>query len=221
MMVSVIIPALNEREYIVETLESLTRLSGDTEIIVVDGGSTDGTPELARSLAQVMCCESERGRAAQMNTGAGLATGDTLLFLHADTRLPHGAFSLIEDTLATPQNVGGCFTASFDRDAPLLRLYSFASRLDSVLTTFGDQALFIRRDVFERLGGFTDIPIMEDVDMLRRLKRMGPFVKLREPVVTSSRRFLSGGVFRQQIKNALLVGLYFLGVPPSFLTRFY
>lgn len=156
-----------------------------------------------------------------MNAGAREATEDVLLFLHADTFLPADAFRLIGGALADPEVAGGCFRLAFDRDDPWLRTYSFFSRINHPLFTYGDQGLFVRREVFQRIGGFREMPILEDVEIQERLRRAGRFVKLRQPVVTSARRFVRYGPVRQQALNVGIVLLYNLGVPPARLKRLY
>jgi len=156
-----------------------------------------------------------------MNAGARAAGGEILLFAHADCRLPAAAFAEIHRALGDPAVAAGSFCLAFDRDDPWLRAYARASRINHPLFTYGDQGLFLRRELFERIGGFREIPLMEDVEIQRRLRRAGRFVKLPQPVVTSARRFLRHGVLRQQALNAALVGLYYLGVAPARLARAY
>jgi rSAM/selenodomain-associated transferase 2 len=219
MNISVIIPALNEAENIVACLRSVLAQPGLHEIVVVDGGSTDGTPKLAAALARVMV--APRGRAKQMNAGARASRGDVLLFLHSDTRLPAGALLKMRDSLADGRVVGGTFRLRFDADHPLLRFYSFCTRFPFRLFHFGDQGIFVRREIFERLGGFAEIPFLEDVDFLRRLRKVGKVVLIPADVITSARRFLQHGIVRQQLWNIALVSAYHLGARPEDLARFY
>ncbi|HEV2149563.1 MAG TPA: TIGR04283 family arsenosugar biosynthesis glycosyltransferase [Longimicrobiaceae bacterium] len=214
-----IVPALNEAERIVACLRSVAAQAGPRELIVVDGGSTDGTPGLARELATVAA--GPRGRAWQMNVGGRLARGEVLLFLHADSVLPAGALTALRDALADPRAAGGTFTLRFDTDRPWLRLYALLTRFRPRLFHYGDQGIFVRREVFERLGGFAELPLMEDVDFLRRLRREGRVVLVPRPVTTSARRFLARGIVRQQLLNGALVLLYHLGVAPARLARWY
>jgi rSAM/selenodomain-associated transferase 2 len=220
-MVSVIIPTLNEVGIIESSLKDLLSHSGDFEVIVADGDSSDGTLDLISQFPEVKLVASLRGRGKQMNAGAKVASGDIFLFLHADTSLPPHAFSTIEETMSQARVVGGCFYLSFGRRSPLLSLYSLFSRINHILFTYGDQGLFLDSKTFWALGGFGDIPIMEDVEIQRRLRRMGRFVKIAEPTVTSARRYIKYGIMRQQILNALLVFLYHLGFSPHLLKRFY
>ncbi len=216
----IVIPALNESDHLEILLTNLLERQGDVRITVVDGSSSDATWEIAGRFP-VRRLRTPRGRAAQMNAGARGATGDVLLFLHADTLLPPEAFRLVTDTLSDPEVVGGSFRLAFDRSDPWLAAYAFFSRINHPLFTYGDQALFVRREVFARLGGFREIPIMEDVEIQRRLRRQGRFVKLRQAVVTSARRFVQIGPVRQQLLNVALVALYHLGVAPSRLKQLY
>jgi rSAM/selenodomain-associated transferase 2 len=218
---AIVIPTLNEEPILPGLLADLASRAGDFTVTVADGGSTDGTRDVAGRFPGVRWVEAPRGRGAQMNAGAREAGGDLLLFLHADSRLPAGAFERIREALADPGVVAGSFSLAFDRDDPWLRFYARCSRWNHPLVTYGDQGLFLRRELFERVGGFPEIPLMEDVEIQRRLRRLGRFVKLREPVVTSARRFVRHGAVRQQMRNAALVSLYYLGVAPERLARGY
>lgn len=218
-MVSVIIPTLNEADHVAASLRSVEAQPGKVETFVVDGGSTDDTRSIAERHAVVV--PSERGRAVQMNTGARHAHGEALLFLHADSALHPEALAHVRRTLRDPRIVGGTFTLSFDRDEPLLRVYAFCTRFRFRYFHYGDQGIFVRRSVFERLGGFKEIPLMEDVDFLRRLYRAGRVALLPFPVTTSARRFTRRGAFRQQSLNFLLVSLYAMGANPKTLARWY
>jgi rSAM/selenodomain-associated transferase 2 len=220
-MISIVIPALNEAEGIGACLEGLLQEACGHEVIVVDGGSRDGTPAVVRRFRQPRLLSAERGRGVQMNRGAMAASGDILLFLHADCRLPAGGLCMIEDTMADSSAVAGSFSLAFDRDHPLLRLYAAFSRINHILFTYGDQGLFLPRRTFQRIGGFREVPLMEDLEIQQRLRRMGRFVKIRRPMTTASRRFAARGILRQQFANTLLVTLYFAGVSPARLARFY
>ena len=219
MKVSVIIPTLNEAEGIGKSIRSAREQEGDPEIIVVDGGSTDGTIAIARRMARVL--SSKPGRAIQMNFGAENCRGEVLLFLHGDCQLPAGALGLLREALGNPGVVGGTFTLKFDSPRFLLRLLSFFTRFHFRYFHYGDQGIFVRRSIFEELEGLKEIPLMEDVDFLRRLGRRGRLALIQEPVLTSSRRFLRTGIMRQQILNALLVILFLLGAEPKTLHRWY
>ena len=219
-MISVVIPALNEAENILQTIESVRQQDSAAEIIVADGGSVDGTPEIARPHARVI--HSPRGRAVQMNAGARSATGDVLLFLHADSRTAPGALAKMRQTLDNPAIVGGSFTLVFDVDNVWLRFYTFCSTIDCLCFRYGDQGIFVRRTIFEQMGGYADIPLMEDIDLMRRLPRYGRRVLIRDyPVTTSARRFVEHGILRQEALNIALVAGWFLGVKPQILAKWY
>jgi rSAM/selenodomain-associated transferase 2 len=221
MRISVIIPALNEESSISAAIESIIPLQPH-EIIVVDGDSTDRTVAICRELG-ICVLSSPRGRARQMNLGAQHATGDALLFLHADTQLPCSALDDIRRALADPRIVGGRFDVRLDGKHWMLKLIgvmiSLRSRLSKVAT--GDQGIFVRRAVFAELGGYPDLPLMEDVALARALRRRGSVALLRSRVVTSARRWEAEGVWRTIFKMWALKALYLLGVSPLRLKRYY
>lgn len=221
MNLSVIIPVLNEEKVIAATLDALIRLK-PAEIILVDGGSADRTRAIAERYS-IKIVTSESGRARQMNRGARDASGDVLLFLHADTRLPFSAFDDIATALSSRACVGGRFDVELEGDHWLLplvaRLISYRSRLTKIAT--GDQALFVRREVFARMGGFEEIPLMEDIAFSRTLKRLGSVACLRSRVVTSARRWEADGIWRTIFRMWTLKLLYFAGVSPLRLKQFY
>ncbi len=221
MPISVVIPTLNEAEHLEATIRSAAGRSVD-EIVVVDGGSEDATTDIAAALgARVV--DSERGRAAQLNAGAAVATGEVLLFLHADTTLPPDFDRLIVEALAEPRVVGGRFDIDLQPSSPLIwltaRLISLRSRLSRIAT--GDQGLFVRRGVFEAMGGFPALPIMEDLTFSIDLKRRGRIACLRARVVSSSRRWRQDGVVRTILLMWTMRFLYFCGVPPARLHAWY
>lgn len=221
MQISIVVPTLNEEESLVATLAS-AREPGVREIIVVDGGSTDRTPELAAQHADRVLA-ARIGRAHQMNAGAAVAAGEVLIFLHADTLLPKGFSDAVSKVLADRMVVGGRFDVSLVPASPLLWLTATLLNLRSRLTRIstGDQAMFVRREVFERLGGFPPILLMEDVEFSRGLKRVGQVACLRQHVTTSSRRWRQDGVVRTVLLMWSLRVLYFCGVSPERLHRFY
>jgi rSAM/selenodomain-associated transferase 2 len=202
-------------------LEALLVLAPD-EIIVVDGGSTDRTQQICARLG-VSVITSNRGRARQMNRGAKEATGDVLLFLHADTTLPASAPQDVRAAMRDPDCPGGRFDVEIDGAHWMLkviaRLINCRSRVTKVAT--GDQALFVRRAVFESMGGFQDIPLMEDIAFCRALKRIGPIACLHTRVITSGRRWERHGVWRTVIKMWALKVCYLAGVSPRRLKQFY
>lgn len=221
MTVSVIVPTLNEEAVLAATLEHV-RQAGVDEIIVVDGGSTDTTTAIAARHADEVL-SAPRGRAAQMNAGAVRARGDVLLFLHADTLVPAGGAHAVIAACSAPGVIGGRFDVDLQPATPLIRLTAALinqrSRLTQIST--GDQAIFIRREVFDRLGGYANIPLMEDIELSRRMKRTGRIACLRQRVTTSARRWQKNGVVRTILLMWLLRALYFCGVSPARLQRVY
>jgi rSAM/selenodomain-associated transferase 2 len=223
--ISVIIPVLNEAEGINGLITHLRdRDAGSSvEIVVVDGDPAGSTIQAVRD-AGVVAAKSGQGRALQMNRGAALATGDILLFLHADTFLPQNAFTRILDALQDAEYVAGCFDLGIRSARRIFRITEHYVALRTRMTRipFGDQALFIRRDYFDRIGGYREIPIMEDVDIMRRIRGRGDIICLiPEKVSTSARRWEREGVVYTTLRNWMLQLLYFLGVPPERLARFY
>lgn len=219
--ISVIVPVLDEEKTVATTLETLTRLA-PYEIIVVDGGSTDRTTQICRQFdAKTMA--SSRGRARQMNHGASHASGEVLLFLHADTRLPDSAFRDITTALSDVRYLGGRFDIELEGEHWMLKvigaMINYRSRLTRVCT--GDQAIFVRRSVFERIGGYPDIPLMEDIAFCRTLRRLGEIACLKSRVVTSARRWEMDGVWRTILKMWILKLLYLAGVSPDRLKQYY
>jgi rSAM/selenodomain-associated transferase 2 len=226
MAISVIIPTLNEDTTLPATLARTATHHFD-EVIIVDGGSTDRTVPLSEafcaSVPSARLITAPRGRARQMNAGAKASRGTVLLFLHADTQLPVNARLAIETALADPQTVAGRFDVQFDRRSRWGRLIGALmnrrSRWSGIAT--GDQALFVRRTVFEQVGGFADIPLMEDIDFSRRVKTVGPIAALRETVTTSFRRWERQGPLKTILLMWTLRFLFWLGVSPSRLSHWY
>jgi len=222
MRISIIVPMLNEERAIELTIRSIRVGAPDAELIIVDGGSIDRSIEIARPLCDLLI-ESPRGRAKQMNAGAARASGDVFAFVHADTLVPPTFEADITAALSDARTVGGHFSLKLDDANPICgligRLISIRSRLTRVAT--GDQAIFVRRAVFEGIGGFADLPLCEDLDFARRLKRAGPVVSVRAHVITSARRWRRGGIVRTILKMWTIRALYYAGVPPSRLAEFY
>jgi len=221
MRISLVVPTLNEEKNIAATVAAIRDLQPD-ELLIVDGGSTDQTPEICRGLG-LNVLSSPRSRSTQMNLGAERATGDVLLFLHADTRLPPSALDDIRAAMNDRRCPGGRFDIKLDGDHWMLKIVgamiSFRSRITKVAT--GDQAIFVRRDVFKAIGGYPDIPLMEDIALSRVLRRVGRVACLRSRVITSGRRWEIEGIWRTIFKMWTLKSLYLLGVSPVRLKRYY
>lgn len=223
--VSIIIPALNEEQQIGYLLSALASLPGVSEIIVVDGGSCDRTVELARAFEGVKVIEFGRAnRAQQMNAGARGAQGEVLLFLHADVCLPVDALTAVREALADATVVGGCFEFSFPATASAAyRLYARGINLRTRLfrTATGDQALFVRRGVFAALGGYRDVPLMEDIELFNALKRQSRVAVLPQRVIVSPRRWQQRGLVRTGLLMYALRFGHWLGVSPATLKSFF
>ena len=222
-MISVVIPVLDEETAIGAALERLRGQGEPHQVIVADGGSGDATAAVAAAHgARVVT--SPTGRGTQMNAGAREATGDALVFLHVDVRLPEGALAAIAAALADVWVCGGGFRKRYDGGGWILG--ATAAVLNAVRTErgrrlVGTQAIFVRRDVFERLGGYREWPLLEDVDFSDRLRTAGEVRVLPLEVVASSRRYRRRGVLRQVLLNAAVLGLFRLGVGPERLKRLY
>jgi rSAM/selenodomain-associated transferase 2 len=220
---SIVVPTLNEAERIVGCLQALrTYRKRGVELIVADGGSTDSTVVLAKPWADRVLV-GPRGRAKQMNLGASTASGDALLFLHADTRLPPDAPAALEAALANAQVSWGRFDVLIDGASPLLKLVAalmnLRSRASGIAT--GDQAIFVRRELFQRVGGFPDQPLMEDIELSKRLRKLSRPACLRQRVTTSGRRWEQHGVLRTIVLMWMLRALYWIGLPAERLARMY
>ena len=221
--VSLVVPALDEAGTIARSLEPLQPLRGKgIEVVVADGGSRDGTRHAARPLCDRLI-DAPRGRARQMNAGAGAARGGVLLFLHADTRLPSGWDRAVRDATGARGREWGRFDVRLDGPHPMLRVVERAmnlrSRLSGIAT--GDQAIFVTRDAFRAAGGFPDIELMEDVALSRALRARSRPACLRERVLTSSRRWERGGIARTIVLMWRLRLEYALGADPGRLARMY
>ena len=229
MTVSVVIPVYGEEAIAALLADLLARPdAGQAEFIVVDGAPARDTLNRvsAKQAAdpRVVLKSSPPGRGVQQNTGARSARGDILLFLHADTTLPDNAFTLIRQTLSAPSLAGGAFSLRYAEPSPGLAFIATAANMRSNATRvpYGDQAIFVRRSVFEALGGFRPMPVMEDLEFMTRLRRAGlPIRILAMPVRTSGRRQLREGLMRCTLRNLLLRLLYHLGVPPRALAGLY
>jgi rSAM/selenodomain-associated transferase 2 len=220
---SIIMPILDEAANIVAALSVLApQRARGAEVIVIDGGSDDDTVALATPLADCVIT-APRGRAAQMNAGAAIASGDVLLFLHADTRLPDDADRLVLDGLAQSGREWGRFDVTIDGAHLLLPMIAWFMNMRSRLTgiTTGDQAIFVTRDAFAAVSGFPPIALMEDITLAHTLKRVSPPLCLRERVTTSGRRWEKRGVVRTILLMWRLRLMYFFGVSPDELARRY
>ena|SRR5438128_1061495 len=219
--ITIIIPTLNEASEIGRTLDRLQLLTGSFEIIVVDGGSTDETLEFAKSKG-VTVITTERGRGIQLHAGALAATGRILWFLHADSIPPPGALSEICRELSDESIPGGNFALKFDGDSyasAFMNLFYDKIRYFGLL--YGDSGIFVRRDIYQQIGGFKPMPLFEDLEFARRLKKHGKLVRLNATITTSSRRFDSRPFLPVFTRWVLYQCLYWIGVSPSRLARSY
>lgn len=222
MLVSVIIPALNEAENVQRTVAAARRSysPGEVEIVVVDGGSTDGTPDVVPPGVSVI--QSSRGRAVQMNHGAASSGGDILVFCHADSQLPTGWREAVIEALARPGVSGGTFQTLILPARGILHIRNHIRFPANWRIMFGDQVQFTSRATFDQIGGFPEIPLMEDVEMSRALHKAGRLVRIPIRVTTSSRRFLERGAIRQSLQNGLNMFRYlYLGATPEDIARAY
>jgi rSAM/selenodomain-associated transferase 2 len=219
--ISIIVPTLNEANNIKNTLASV-QPSTNVEIIVVDGGSQDGTPIIAQSLGATVIF-SPPGRAVQMNAGAAIASGEILLFLHADTCLPLGFDEMIRAKLQETGIVAGAFSLEIDAPHWGLRLVEWGVRMRSHFwqMPYGDQAIFLTQIAFKQVGNFPELPIMEDFEIIRRLKSLGKISVIPTPVITSPRRWLKKGIFTTTILNQIIILAYLLGVSPERIQNWY
>ena len=219
--ISIIIPTLNEADMLATTLSTITN-EEQVEIIVVDGGSNDGTPDLARSYGVKVLTDAP-SKAAQMNAGAKIATGEILLFLHADTQLPEHFAESIISALYENGAVAGAFQLGIDSDTKGLRFIERVAnwRSHRLQAPYGDQGIFVTRSLFYEIGGYADIPIMEDYEFIRRLRRKGQIVTLNQSVKTSPRRWLRFGILKTWLINQIIVIAYHLGVSPQRLSDWY
>ena len=221
MNISIIIPTLNEEEHIEALLKFLNQLDPSLEIIVVDGGSSDQTVSLAKPYAKVVFSESGRGR--QMNVGTGKSNGEILWFLHADC-LPHRQSILaIKNALNHSEIVGGGFEYNLNAPGWMLRFSEFMSNRKNRLLKllYGDMGIFVRRETFEQIGGYQEIPLMEDMQFCKDLKKEGKIVILPQRINTSARRWLEEGIYVNMVRNWLLQIAWKWGASPEFLSKFY
>jgi len=222
LFVSIIVPVLNEAALIRPFLEHVRAVAPDTEIIVVDGGSDDGTPELCAGLANQIL-KAQTGRARQMNAGARLAEGDVFWFLHADSIIPSNALDEIAAVLHDKSNAGGCFRLRLPGREWIYRVSDSLGNLGVQIFGFalGDHGIFCRKDLFHKAGGFQDIPLMEDAELYRGLRRYGRMRQSRVEIVGNQRRYEQLGPYRTTLFYAVILGLYVVRAPISTLVAVY
>ena len=221
-LVSIIIPVLNEAAILKHTLTQLQQYLG-VEIIVVDGGSRDNTIAIARQTEATVISVTGKGRAGQMNAGAKIARGNILLFLHADTQLPANFLPLVSKTLDRSGIIAGAFELTIAGTKPALRWIETLVKMRSHLLSlpYGDQAIFITKVAFLKLGGFADLPIMEDFEFIKRAQKLGKIAIAPAAVTTSGRRWQKLGVWQTTAINQLIIAGYYLGISPKKLANFY
>ena len=194
-----------------------------TEIIMVDGNSTDQTQSIINRAPRNQLLVAKRGRGNQMNEGARVGTCDVLLFLHADSIFPSDGFSAISKALENTDIVGGAFRLKIDSHSLFLKFIATMANMRSSLfgLPYGDQGIFVRREIFNKMGGYQDFPLMEDVEFIQRLKREGRITLLDMAITTSARRLNRQGVFMTPLRNIILLLLYLMGVSPQQLVKWY
>ena len=221
MKVSIIVPTLNEELVLEKTLTQFQQLSPH-ELIVSDGGSDDGTRNIAGRFSHRVITGSA-GRALQMNVGADEATGDILLFLHADSRIEPESYRKMLQCMQNPKWIGGAFTLCIESGKWSLKLIALLANIRSKYfgLAYGDQGFFVRKEVFKDMNGFSPLPICEDLDFYYRLRKKGPVILLKEKAHTSPRRWIKEGILFTTARNTLIAVLFGLGFPPHILTKWY
>ncbi|MBF9142519.1 TIGR04283 family arsenosugar biosynthesis glycosyltransferase [Hymenobacter properus] len=223
MTFSVIIPTFNEAPNIARLVADLRRHApaSEVEILVVDAHSPDGTADLARQAGATVLLSPKPGRAAQMNHGAAHATGDVLYFVHADVGIHPDYVATIRRAVAAGHEAG-CYRFRFDSPHPLLRINSYGTRFKGIMSRGGDQTLFITKELFQRLGGFNErFVIMEDFEIIRRIRRVASFYIVPQDVVVSARKYETNSWLRVQLANLTAFMMFFLNVPPPRIARTY
>jgi rSAM/selenodomain-associated transferase 2 len=219
--VSIIVPTLNEELVLEKTLTQFQQLSPH-ELIVSDGGSDDDTRNIAGRFSHRVITGSA-GRALQMNVGADEATGDILLFLHADSRIEPESYRKMLQCMQNPKWIGGAFTLCIESGKWSLKLIALLANIRSKYfgLAYGDQGFFVRKEVFKDMNGFSPLPICEDLDFYYRLRKKGPVILLKEKAHTSPRRWIKEGILFTTARNTLIAVLFGLGFPPHILTKWY
>lgn len=220
--ISIIMPVLNEAKYLAASLSRLA-LTDNEELIVVDGGSSDNTMDIASTFTDRLF-QTQTGRAHVMNYGAEQASGDILLFLHADCILPDNAFGIIRETLQDHGVSAGAFLLGIDHPGFWFRVIERAANARAKITSlmYGDQGMFLTKTVFKAAGGFAELPLMEDIEISGRLKRKGKIVFVHPPILASPRRWLHEGLFYTTLRDWTIAFLYtMIRVPPDRLIRYY
>lgn len=222
-MVSIIIPVYNEEEKIGDLIQYLSKSAGSNniEILVIDGGSSDQTIDIAEEAGAKVLVSAQKGRSCQMNYGANKAEGEWLYFLHADTMPPKSFMADLKQVIKSDAG-GGCFRLKFDLDHWALRWYAWFTKFEMTIFRFGDQSLFVERKLFEKIGGFDEsLIVMEDQEIVRRIKKHTQFQVIPKYVTTSGRRYELIGVFKLQLIFTIIVLLYYLGVQQETIVNFY
>lgn len=220
-MVSIIIPVLNEEKTMKKNLDKLAEIKGKKEIIIVDGGSHDNTMEIGKKYGKIV--KSQKGRARQMNAGAKEAKGDILWFIHLDSKVEKDSIEEIEKVIENGY-IGGCFRLYFyDLNTKFMKYVENSSnrRAKYLKLIFGDQGIFMRKDIFNELGGYGDMELMEDWDMSRRIHKLGKMKVVDKKIGTSARRFEKGGQLRTLLMMHKIKALYILGTPTDKLVKIY
>jgi rSAM/selenodomain-associated transferase 2 len=223
-MISVVIPTYNESAIIPKTLSNLSEaLSSEDEVIVVDGMSEDDTREIVGRFPGVILITSRRGRAVQMNEGAKIAKGEYILFLHADVFMNRSCISMLKNQTRNNEVKWGWFSIRLDSPRFIFRVLETGANLRNRLTgiPLGDHGIFVKRDLFHDIGGFPEIPIMEDLGFVRRIRIISKGVEIKSPIKTSVRRFEISGIVRTFFRMWILRILYYLGMPPEKLAKYY
>lgn len=222
-MISIIIPTYNEADQVAQTISKVHAAKGDhaTEIIVADGGSTDETVAIARDCGAITLVSERKGRAAQMNKGSLMAKGEVLYFLHADSIPPKDFITFIINAQKKGA-ISGCFRLSFDYKHWFLKANCWFTRFNINAVRFGDQSLFITKDIFVKTGGFReDLVVMEDQEIIHRIKKYGRFTVMNAAVITSARKYHDNGIYKMQFIFFRIWLMYYLGYSQEYLLKLY